>query len=204
VSTFATLSSYAQAPFEGTIHFSSTVETKGEVDEFMTIMLENPQEIQVKGAKRLIKYEGAMLQSMGEMLLRDTDVFMVNHEKKSWNRLEATTIRKRQPEVIDLNQTDTIFDIICKKYQVNMPEQKGTSITNYVWATTDLGISNQLSDGLHQYGVEGFVVKIVREMGMPAMDSRIIVTDQIDRMERHIVNPEIFTWPDDYTQEEME
>lgn len=143
----------------------------------MESMMPKSLVIKIKNQNTLTQMEGGMM--TGEILyLKDKEQsYHVDRENKTYSVLgKGESEKPMEAKVTKTTETATLLGYKCTKYKVDMTEQ-GKSITQYIWATTDLkgidmsGLSKQKMNGGKSifYGeIDGVPLKV--QMSMPEME----------------------------------
>jgi hypothetical protein len=173
----------------------------------MSSMIPKGMTVEMKNQNTLTKLEGGMM-AMEILFLKDKNQSVsLNREAKTYTVLSSTvpttSTQTTKPKVTKTNETAKILNYTCTKYIVEMTEA-GKTITNNIWATTEIkdfnlnNLSNQRfgsgGQGLYLEGVEGVPLKM--EMHTPEMK----MTMEASEIKRQALPASNFTIPADYKE----
>jgi len=185
--------------FEGVIKYGWTCS-----DSKVASMMPTTSIITIKGTNAKVVMEGGMMASMmGEMISIGSEkatYFLIASEKTAYKvKTDEVNTKKNDDAVVTKeNSTAVILGYKCQKYKVVTK-----SSTIYVWATTEIDLSNVDYKGKLGYkGVEGMIMK--HEMNVVDNGKTYVMTMTMTAYEKKTISDSVFKIPSDYTvKEEM-
>jgi len=184
----------AQTTFEGTLHFSTSY--SGEGTEKYIGLMPTGREVTVKEDMRKVLYDDGYMANRIMVYVTDGKEYRLNVETKTYEETEWATFLSEKYESTDLNQTDTIMGMACKKYKV-VTQTDGLPTTFYFWITTELNMTSIPSDDVYKFGFKGVAIRWIVEVERDG--ALLVIDEELDRIDPHPVDDAVFEWPADYT-----
>jgi len=192
----------AQKTFYGTITYSYDVE--GDNVEQVRSMLPSGMSITYGKDAIATNIDGGMMgMSMGKIIVKDGQAFMIQDESKTifeMSKIEMEAIQKQQaqmkPEITKLDGTREIMGYTCEKFSMTNPQLPEPQI---LWITKDLkapevqGMAMTQSP-LGNVDIEGVALEVVTTI--PQVGAKMIMT--VTEMKEGEVPASTFEKPKDY------
>ncbi len=194
--------------FTGTIIYD--IKVTGPMADQVKGMLQEKQIIKIKGNNMRQRMKGGMMeQMMGDIIfLGDKkEAYILQASEKKALRLATDEMKDEgsKPKVTKLNEVIDIAGYQCQKYSIEIEnEQLGGTLTEYVWATKDIQISNlktglKNNNSITKEGVDGVVLKMVTDMN--GMFTLTMIATQVQKGD---IPDSEFVIPKDYKIEKFD
>ncbi|GIV44092.1 MAG: hypothetical protein KatS3mg035_1215 [Bacteroidia bacterium] len=194
--------------FTGTITYDFKI--TGPMADQVKGMMQEKQILKIKGNNMRQTIKGGMMaQMMGDIIfLGDKkEAYILQSSEKKALKMEMDEMKNEgaKPKVTKLNEVIDIAGYKCQKYSIEIEnEQLGGTLTEYVWATKDIQVSNPKSgmktqNSITIEGVDGVVLKMVTDMN--GMFTLTMIATQVQKGD---VPDSEFVIPKDYKIEKFD
>lgn len=194
--------------FTGTITYDFKV--TGPMADQVKGMMQEKQIIKIKGNNMRQSMKGGMMaQMMGDIIFlgdkKEAYILQASEKKALKIATDEAKDEGAKPKVTKLNEVVDIAGYKCQKYSIEIEnEQLGGTLTEYVWATKDIQVSNpntglKSQNSITMEGVDGAVLKMVTDMN--GMFTLTMIATQVQKGD---IPDSEFTIPKDYKIEKFD